>query len=91
MAVEKIVYYPQFPRGGAKPCHGVRTLGEAPGPFKRQREREELLLARTFIVVSVGIDLKFASKALSHSPSNWTVCVIFPLYLGFLGQHNIKR
>lgn len=51
---------------------GEDTWGST-GSFKRQREREELLLAKTFIVVSAGMDLKFASKALSYSPSNWTV------------------
>ena len=56
IAIEKIVYYSQFLRGGGIPCHGQSggTLGEAPGLFKRQREKEELL-AGAFIMVSTGI------------------------------------
>ena len=36
---------------------GVKIHVEASWSFKNQRKREELLLARIFIVISAGLDL----------------------------------
>ena len=52
IAIEKVVCYSQFPRGGGKPHH-TGPHGETSGSARRERD-EGKTWARAYIVFSAG-------------------------------------